>query len=97
MAERTLKYLAGMFLIVLLLLSCAKLPEPIEGRLRMEVLTLDNAIPLKCGNLIAVVPANEYASNVQLWFQDKEGNIYLIGYNADKNRFSKDYRYIKRM
>ncbi len=96
MVRKTLSILVGIFLVVLLL-SCAKIPEYSGGDLRMEILTIDNTAPLKWGNLIAVVPAAEYATYVQLWFQDKEGNIYLVGYNAQKNNFSKDYRCFKRM
>ena len=99
MAERTLKYLAGVLLIVLLSLSCAKLPETpsaITGGMKMEVLQLGNTIPLQWGDLIAVSSVNQYPAWVQLWFKDKEGNFYLIPYNIEANQFTKDYRYFNR-
>ena len=99
MAERTLKYLAGLFLILLLLLSCTKLPEAptgIEGGLKMEVLPLGNTIPLHWGDLIAVSSVNQYPGWVQLWFKDKEGNVYMIPYNIETNKFHTNYRYLKR-
>jgi hypothetical protein len=95
MVGNVLKYLAGMFLIVLLL-SCTKLPEATEGDLGMQVLPLGNTLPVQWGNLVAVTSASEYASYVQLWFQDKNGNVYLVGYNVLKNKFALKYRYIKR-
>jgi len=102
MAERTLKYSAGMFLIVLLLLSCAKLPEAPtvptgkEGGLKMEVLPLGNTIPLQWGDLIAVSNVNQYPAWIQLWFKDKEGNVYMVPYDIEANRFQTNYRYFKR-
>ena len=95
MVGKILKYLAGMFLIVLLL-SCTKIPEPIESNLGMQELLLGNTIPAQWGNLVAVTSASDYGSYVQLWFQDKDGNVYLVGYNVLKNKFALQYRSIKR-
>jgi hypothetical protein len=95
MVGKILKYLAGMFLIVLLL-SCTKIPEPIESNLGMQELSLGDTIPAQWGNLVAVTSANEYATYVQLWFQDKDGNVYVVGYNVSKNKFSLKFRSIKR-
>ena len=95
MVGKILKYLAGMFLIVLLL-SCTKIPESIESNLGMQVLPLGTTLPAQWGNLVAVIPTSESASYVQLWFQDKEGNVYLVGYNVLKNKFALQYRSIKR-
>ena len=95
MVGKILKYLAGMFLIVLLL-SCTKISEPIESDLGMQELPLGITLPAQWGNLVAVTSASEYASYVQLWFQDKDGNVYLVGYNVLRNKFFLKYRYIKR-
>jgi len=99
MAGRTLKYSAGVFLIVLLSLSCAKLPETpstLTGGTKMEVLPLENTIPQQWGDLIAVSSVNQYPGWVQLWFKDKEGNVYMIPYNIETNKFHTNYRYLKR-
>ena len=95
MIGKILKYLAGMFLIVLML-SCTKIPEPIESNLGMQELPLGNTIPAQWGNLVSVISASEFATYVQLWFQDKDGNVYLVGYNVLKNKFALEYRSIKR-
>jgi hypothetical protein len=94
MIGKTIKCLLGMFLVIMLL-SCQKIPEP--GNFGMEVLKLGSAIPLSWGNLISVTSVDENTEHVQLWFQDKEGNIYLSVYNVAKNRFSPDYRFMKRI
>ena len=94
MVGKILKYLAGMFLIVFLL-SCTKI-ESIESNLGMQKFPLGITLPAQWGNLVAVTSASEYASYVQLWFQDKEGNVYLVGYNVLKNKFALKYRSIKR-
>ena len=62
----------------------------------MQELPLGNTIPAQWGNLVSVISANEDASYVQLWFQDKDGNVYLVGYNVLKNKFALQYRSIKR-
>ena len=95
MVGKILKYLAGMFLIVLML-SCTKIPGHMESNLGMQELPLGNTLPAQWGNLVAVTSASEDAPYVQLWFQDKDGNVYLVGYNLSKNKFSLNFRSIKR-
>jgi len=97
MAIKTLTYVAGIFLIVLLL-SCAKIPEPSAGySFAMEELPLSDSIPLKWGELIAVSSTNlKYPGWVQLWFQDKEGTIYMVPYDVEIRKFGQYYRYLKR-
>ncbi len=105
MARKTLTILAGMLLVVLLL-SCAKLPESPTGKeagLGMEVLPLGDTIPLNWGNLIAVnssitvaSSSGQYTKEIQLWFLDKEGNIHMILYDVEFNRFNKAFKYLKR-
>ncbi len=105
MVRKTLTFVVGMFLIVLLL-SCAKLPETPTGKeagLGMEVLQLGDTIPLNWGNLIAVNSSitvassnGQYTKEVQLWFLDKEGNIHMILYDVEFNRFNKAFKYLKR-
>ena len=100
MVRKTMKCLAGAFLIVAML-SCTKLPErelPTgmdQPGLKMELSDLGDSIPLKWGELIAVSSASQY-SVAQLWFKDNEGNIYMVPYNTETNTFFTKYRHIKR-
>lgn len=99
MAKKMIICLVGVSLVVFLV-SCAKLPEsqaPAStnlGKFGMETLKLGDTIPLKWGNLIGVGSVNPEWT--RLWFQDKEGNIYLVWYNINKNKFLEDCRVMKR-
>ncbi len=97
MARKMLTILVGMFFIVLLL-SCAKLPEASVGySFAMEELALSDTIPLKWGQLISVSSATlQYPGWVQLWFQDKEGNVYMVPYDVQVKKFGQYYRFLKR-
>lgn len=79
--------------------SCAKLPNTTEqndnGYLKMELAEVGNTIPASWGKLISVSSASQYPMMVQLWFQDNDGNVYMIPYNIDSNAFAKKYRYLK--
>lgn len=91
---KSLKYVIGIFFVILLL-SCTKIPEP--GNFGMEIVKLGNNIPSEWGDLIAVNSASESANYVQLWFQDKDKNIYFVVYDIKINKFSGEYRYLKRI
>lgn len=99
MAKKMLICFIGVSLVVFLL-SCTKLPEAqapkpiVLGKFGMETLKLDDTIPLKWGNLIGVSNVNPVW--VRLFFQDKEGNVYLVWYNIDANKFLEEYRVMKR-
>ena len=97
MAGKSLVFLSGIFFIVLLF-SCAKLPESSAGySFAMEELPLSDSIPLKWGELISVSSANlQYPGWVQLWFQDKEGNVYMVPYDVQVKKFGQYYRSLKR-
>jgi len=99
MAKNILIYLVGVFLVVFLV-SCAKLPEPkapIMGeKFGMESLKLGDSIPLKWGDLIAVSNSINNPDFTRWWFQDKEGNVYIVWYNMSTNKFLEDYRFLKR-
>jgi len=94
MVAKSIKYLMGVFFVVLLL-SCTKLPEP--GNVGMEVMKLGDAIPSDWGDLIAANSSGESGMYVRLWFQDKDKNIYTIIYDVGKNKFSGEYGFLKRM
>ena len=99
MAKKILICLAWVSM-VLFLFSCTKLPDTqapapiIYGKFGMEILKLADSIPLKWGNLIAV--SNVNPEWTRLWFQDKDGNIYLILYDMKSNKFLEKYRFMKR-
>jgi hypothetical protein len=99
MAKKMLISFIGAFLFAFLV-SCTKLPEsqaplPITlAKFGMETLKLDDTIPLKWGNLISVSNVNPVW--VRMFFQDKEGNVYLVWYNINENKFQEEYRVLKR-
>jgi len=95
MVGKVLKCLAGISFIVFML-SCTKIPTDSESDLEMKKLPLADILPAQWGDLVAVTSADENSRYVQLWFQDKEGNIYLVGFNVARNKFASKYRYIKR-
>jgi len=80
------------------LMSCEKLPttpEQDKQGLKMESTQLVRSIPSEWGNLIAVSNVSQFPVMVQLWFQDNDGNIYMVPYNVDANVFHDTYRYLK--
>ncbi len=83
-------------ILSVLLVSCEKLEDTqsrSSGVLKMEFATLDKPIPLAWGNIISVSSTPPW---VQLWFQDKDGTVYMIPYNVESNKFESRYRYIMR-
>ncbi len=97
MARKILLLLAAM-LFSILIFSCQKLPESSVGySFAMEELPIGDTIPLDWGVLISVSSAHlQYPGWVQLWFQDKEGNVYMVPYDVEVKKFGKFYRYLKR-
>ena len=102
MAKKILICLVGVSLVVFLV-CCAKIPEQkapptpppaILGTFGLEVMKLGDSIPLKWGDLIAVNNITPEWS--RLWFQDKEGNVYVVWYNFSANKFREEYRSMKR-
>ena len=97
MGKKVLVYATFISLIVFLG-SCTKLSDSgqkINGHLKMEIVTLGDTIPASWGPLISVSNAGQYPMMVQLWFQDKDGNLYMIPYNIELNTFNEAYRYLK--
>lgn len=93
----------GLFLLALFAimatLSCEKLPKSAledSGRVIMEAVPMGDALPIDIGSLIAVSNVNAYEDWVQLWFQDKEGNISMISYSIPANKFYNEYRVLHR-
>ncbi len=78
--------------------SCAKLPDTGQHNkqyIKMEISDIGDFIPASWGKLISVSSASKYPMMVQLWFQDNDGNVYMIPYNIDLNTFNDKYRYLK--
>ncbi len=101
MSKKILIYLVGISLVIFLV-SCAKLPETKAppsvpttlAKFGMEPLKLSDSTLLKWGNLIGV--SNVTPVWVILYFQDKEGNVYLVWYNIQENKYLEEYRVMKR-
>jgi hypothetical protein len=99
MAKKMLICFVGVSLVVFFF-SCTKLPDTqapkpiILAKFGMEALKLDDAIPLKWGNLIGVDSVNPVW--IRLFFQDKEGSVYLVWYNIRENKYQEDYLVMKR-
>jgi hypothetical protein len=79
-------------LSVLLLLSCAQLPRPLreaEGGIPTETLKDLTSVPREWGNLVSVTTptTRENVSRfAQLWFQDSEGNVRVVAFDAQTSR-----------
>ena len=88
--------------LVVFFVSCAKLPEKkapipiVAEKFGMESMKLGDSIPLKWGNLIAVSTSINNPDFTRWWFQDREGNVYIVWYNMSTNKFLEDYRFLKR-
>ena len=91
--------LTAVLFVAVFLVSCTKLPETevkTEGRFSMEMRNLEGPIPLTWGNVISASSIDQFPGWVQLWFQDKGGNVYMIPYHVETNLFHENYRFLKR-
>jgi hypothetical protein len=91
------KYLV-VVILVLLPLSCAKLPEwstPGKG-IAVETLPANDSIPLKWGNLVSAQNSPNMQYLFQLWFQDEQGNLRLVFYDVRSNILMTNVRHIPR-
>lgn len=98
MLRRMSLFLLGFF-IIMATLSCEKLPKSAlqdSGRVKMEAVPMGNTLPVDIGSLIAVSNVNAYEDWIQLWFQDKEGNISMVSYSIPANKFYNEYRVLHR-
>jgi len=96
---RKMMFLIVMMLLTAYLMSCAKLPESqikIEGNVKMEIAKLGDSIPMTWGSMISVSSVSQFPGWVQVWFQDNNGNVYMIPYHVESNTFHTNYRYMKR-
>ena len=73
---------------VLLPLSCTKIPQwatPGQGNVAVETLPAKDSIPLKWGNLVSVTASPSVGNAFELWFQDEQGNLRMVVYDARNN------------
>lgn len=80
MLRQTGKSIA-VLLLILVSLSCARLPEtgPIESDELVEVPGV-KPLPAAWGNLISVT--DKGANSFQLWFQDDQGTVRMVRYDV---------------
>jgi hypothetical protein len=95
MLVRTGICLVGVVL-VLLALSCTRLPDAGSGEIASQELPQMDAIPANWGQLIAVSNVTHYPDHVQLWFQDSDGAIRMVPYSVTGGNFVGHYRMIPR-
>jgi hypothetical protein len=73
--------------------SCTKVKVPGVGEQKvvLEQLTHPDSIPAKWGKLVSATMTNFMGveSWTQLWFQDEEGTIRVVGFNNAGNYLSK--------
>ena len=87
-----LRRTAGILLLPSLLLvasACRRIDAPAAGgdSLVSEDMQPTAAIPASWGNLVTVSSVAHYPDLVQLWFQDSSGNVRMVVFNVDQNRF----------
>ena len=98
MLSRTQKCLV-LAVLVLLASSCTKIPQvPItgQGTVAIESAPTTGSIPLKYGNLVSVTTTPDMNYWFQLWYQDEQGNIRIVLYQAHTNRLGNVVRLIPR-
>jgi len=84
--------------LILLPLSCARIPEYEAGGEELAVETLpEDSVPSEWGRLISVtnhraLPEHEF----QLWFQDEGGNVRMVVYSTVALRLRTRARLIPR-
>lgn len=88
MPRRTSALLA-LLVLLLVLPSCAKLerPMPSSANLPSEDLPGRASLPAQWGNLVSVTSADAFPDLLQLWFQDREGNVRMVVFNLSTNEF----------
>jgi len=91
----------GVFLVagvlVLLSLSCTRLPEQTTLPQGSMVQLPDvNTIPSDWGNLVSVSSPEYSQPWIQLWFQDEKGTLRMLTYNLGTQQISRDCRMIPR-
>ena len=84
-------------ILVLLVVSCARLPSasPEEGGLATETLSDKGSIPAEWGSLVSVYD-NPVKQTTWLWFEDEEGNVRAVLYHRRSEELYSTVRLIRR-
>jgi hypothetical protein len=73
---------------VLSISSCRKLETPAaSGKLPHQTLANATTLPADWGNLVSVTNAAFYPDLLQLWFQDRDGNVRMVVYSLSTSGF----------
>ncbi len=86
-------------ILIFLSLSCTKIEQPAargRGDLVFKALPSPDSLPFDFGNLVSVSLEPESQHWVQLWFQDENGILRIMGYSIQKYRFTKHFYLIPR-
>ncbi|MBM4116718.1 hypothetical protein FJ251_03115 [bacterium] len=95
-----MRKLALLFLLALVLVvSCAKLPEKpaaVRGDIAYVRMIAKDAIPAAWGRLVAVSNSADFGHIFQLWFEDEGGAVRVAFYDMRTNSFQSEGRLIPR-
>jgi hypothetical protein len=97
MTKRVLVLLS--LLALLLVASCAKLPEKsteMRGEIAFVHMAAKGAIPAAWGRLVAVSNSADFGHVFQLWFEDDAGAVRVAFYDMRANTFQTEGRLIPR-
>jgi hypothetical protein len=90
MARRTAGILA-LLAMVALAVSCARIytpPPPSAASLPDEPVPVGNVVPAEWGTLVQVSSTDVFPDLLQLWFQDKDGNLRMLVLDVTTHRFT---------
>ena len=82
--------------LVLLSLSCTRLPQDTGTRVAVELLPDGVSIPAAWGDLVGVSNHPQLVQITQLWLQNEEGTIRIVWYNARTFQLALEARVIRR-
>jgi hypothetical protein len=89
--SRRRKTILALLAVFVLVPSCTKISPPLPQTgtaLADEALPAGGAIPQEWGTLVSVSTAAVYPSLVQLWFQDREGNVRMVVLDLTTHQFT---------
>ncbi len=69
--------------------ACTKLPTPPPPSVGIpsETLAQSDALPQEWGSLVSATSVAGFPDRVQLWLQDREGNVRMVVYDLPTNQF----------
>ena len=101
MLGRPLNWPVLLVLVLFLLpLSCTRIQKPAtsagDAPLPVEQLSSFDAVPSEWGDLVSVSAPAGWGDAVLLWFQDEDGTVRVVLYNATTAQLARDARVIRR-